>query len=135
MRPGDERDGLELLEINHRTVSLQRGRDRWEIALLDQPLVHHAAQARERPVPNARRSKQTRASTPDSSLRWQQPEPTREPPAFNMEMDSSQTQHLITPELPVLPELPVTPELPVLPGLPVWTGLPTVNDSPSPAYD
>ena len=57
---GDSIDGIELLSIQGRSVTMQRDRDRWTLALFDQPVVHQPLARPRNPsavdVPRVRRN-------------------------------------------------------------------------------
>ena len=104
---GESVDGIELLSIQGRSITMQRDRDRWTLALFDQPVVH---QSKTRPPQSPRRRRPTRSGQRE---RHTTPAPVA---AAAPAVPSSGAPSFEAPILD-LPEPPAPPDLGDLPGL------------------
>ena len=116
MSEGDMRDGLELLEIQERSIKLQRGSERWSLALLDQPIVN----------PGVKTPSVSRGNASEKAFGYS----TRGRAASSGSQSSNAA--FWGDSNPLMPDLamPEIPELPELPDLPDLGDLPELGDVP-----
>ncbi|MFN3189048.1 MAG: hypothetical protein ACE361_00880 [Aureliella sp.] len=84
---GEIQAGVELIDMGERTVQLQRGTDRWNLGLMQQPLVNKGIVSK----PNNRRRRSRTSARNASPSPFRQPEPV---------------------SIPGMPELEAAPALP-----------------------
>lgn len=102
---GESVEGIELVDIQGRTITMQRDRDRWTLALFDQPLVN---QSQQRKMPSTRRR-----STQSSSVSRPNPRPT----SYDAPNNSTPGIPAVVEPIIDLPEPPAPPDLTDLPGM------------------
>jgi hypothetical protein len=113
-RVGDSFGDVEVIDIGHRSVTLQAGRDRWTIELLDQPLVNKTGE--EKPAPSrtsSNRRPKERASTVTNS-----PKLSAVDSSLPSVTQMPTTSPLEGPKLPQLDLPPPPPDVPELPKIP-----------------
>jgi hypothetical protein len=113
-RVGDSFSDVEVIDIGHRCVTLQAGRDRWTIELFDQPILNKSGEEKSTSARTSsnRRSKD-RASTATSLPTLIAAEPSL-PNATQMPA----TTPLEAPTIPQVDLPPPPPDLPELPKIP-----------------
>ena len=117
LREGESYDDTKLLSIDDRTVTLQRKRDRWTLAMMDQPIVNRAASpsslsrnhSRKRPTLSASLTGTAHPGDTPLVQPW-----TPDAPVLPVSDDQPSGLNVEQPEALPMPELP---DINGLPGL------------------
>lgn len=122
LRVGQTFEDVELLSIDDRSVTLQRQRDRWTLAMMDQPVVNRATAP---PKPMRRQS--TSRGAADNLVKHAVTPQFNEPPLADVwepptpkhprSRKNSESQSFALPDDLEMPELPELPDLEGLPGM------------------